>query len=223
LLVSRQKSVSIIIFLLHDVVEPRTDSAYFPRLLPLNCVGIPGALTKPTSNSNLSLGVKVMRRKALTFFLALTIISVQSPVALAQEASVPSREWATVVALAPDGKLEVKLKSGKTVKGRLSSVTDAGLTLSNGKRIINANRQDISRVYRAGGKSGVSPTVIGAGVGAGVGLAAGGVILAVNEGEDDETVPGLILTAMVGAGIGALTGFLSGKARNNRVLIYESQ
>jgi hypothetical protein len=85
------------------------------------------------------------------------------------------------------------------------------------------NRDDIFRIYRASGKPGVSPTVIGAGVGAGVGAAAGGVLIAVNEGEDDETVPGIVLSALVGAGIGALTGFLSGKARNNRVLIYESR
>jgi hypothetical protein len=164
-----------------------------------------------------------MRRKALTFCLALIIISVQSPVVFAQEASVPSREWSTVVAVASNEKLEVKLKSGKTVKGKLGGVTDTRLTLSREKRMIDLNRDDISRIYRAGGKSGVSPTLIGTGVGAGVGAAAGGVIVAVNEGEDDETIPGIVLSALVGAGIGALTGFLSGKARNNRVLIYESR
>ena len=164
-----------------------------------------------------------MRMKALTFCLALIIILAQSPVILAQEASVPSREWTTVMAVAPSEKLEVKLKSGKTVKGKLSSVTDTRLTLSRGKRMIDLNRDDIFRIYRASGKSGVSPTLIGTGVGAGVGAAAGGVIVAVNEGEDDETVPGIVLSALVGAGIGALTGFLSGKARNNRVLIYESR
>jgi hypothetical protein len=164
-----------------------------------------------------------MRIKALTFCLALHIILAQSPVVLAQEASVRSREWTTVMAVAPNEKLEVKLKSGKTVKGKLSSVTDTRLTLAHEKRMIDLNRDDIFRIYKAGGKSGASPTLIGTGVGAGVGAAAGGVIVAANEGEDDETVPGIVLSALVGAGIGALTGFLSGKARDNRVLIYESR
>ena len=164
-----------------------------------------------------------MRMKALAFSLALIILFVQSAAVLAQEPNVPSREWSTVAAVGLNEKLEVKLKSGKTVKGKLSSVTDTRLTLSRGKRMIDLNRDDIFRIYRAGGKSGVSPTLIGTGVGAGVGAAAGGVIVAVNEGEADETVPGIVLSALVGAGMGALTGFLSGKARNNRVLIYESR
>jgi hypothetical protein len=163
-----------------------------------------------------------MRIKALAFTLAVIIVLVQSPVVLAQ-ANVTPREWSKVVATAADEKLEVKLKSGKTVKGKLISVTDSGLTLSHRNKELALNRDEIFRIYRASGKSGVSPTVIGAGVGAGVGLAAGGVILAVNDGDGDEIVPGLILTAMVGAGIGALTGFLSGKSRSNRVLIYESR
>jgi YMGG-like Gly-zipper len=163
-----------------------------------------------------------MRMKALAFTLAVIIVLVQSPVVVAQ-ANVTPREWSNVVAIAADERLEVKLKSGKTLKGKLSSVTDSGLTLSHGKKELALKRDEIFRIYRAGGKSSVSPTVIGAGVGAGVGTAAGAVILGVNEGEDDEIVPTLILTALVGAGIGALTGFLSGKSRSNRVLIYESR
>jgi hypothetical protein len=155
--------------------------------------------------------------------LALIMLLGGSPAVLAQGANSSAQEWSKVAAVAPDEKLEVKLKSGKTVKGKVSTVTDSRLTLTQSNRMIELNRDEILRVYRVGGKSGMSPTLIGAGVGAGVGAAAGGVILAVNEGEDDETVPGLILSAMVGAGIGALTGFLSGKARKNRVLIYESR
>lgn len=164
-----------------------------------------------------------MRMKALAFCLALIIISAQSPVVSAQETNVPSREWAAVAAVAPNERLEVKLKSGKTVKGRVSSVTDARLTLSRGRRMINLDRGEIFRVYRVGGKLSVSPTLIGAGVGAGVGAAAGGVIVAADETGDNEEAAGVALTALVGAGIGALTGFLIGKARHNRVLIYESR
>lgn len=163
-----------------------------------------------------------MSTKALALTLAVIIVLAQSPVVVAQ-ANMTSREWSNVVAIAADEKLEVKLKSGKTVKGKLRSVTDSGLTLYERKKDIALNRAEIFRIYRASAKSGVSPTVIGAGVGAGVGTAAGLVLLAVNEGEDDETVPGLILSALVGAGIGALTGFLSGKSRSNRVLVYESR
>jgi translation initiation factor IF-1 len=159
-----------------------------------------------------------MRMKTLALCLTPIMILARPPVTPAQEANAPSREWAAVMAVAPDEKLEVKLKNGKTVKGKLSGVTDTRLTLRRGSKTVDVNREDVSKVYKAGGKSGVSPTLIGAGVGAGVGAVAGGMV----DHEAGETPQDIAFLALVGAGIGAVTGFLTGKARKNKVLIYES-
>lgn len=165
-----------------------------------------------------------MRMRALAFCLTLIVVLAQLHVVLAQETTAPPRDWATVAAVPPGEELAVELKSGKTVKGKLSSVSDTRLSLSREIRTTDLDRNNIFRIYRMSGRSGVSPTLIGTGVGAGVGAAAGGVIIAVDEtGEADEVAPAIALAALVGAGIGALTGFLIGKTRNNRVLIYESR
>ena len=60
----------------------------------------------------------------------------------------PLNSWATVAAVPSGQKLVVELNSGKTIKGKLGAATDTGLSLVQGKKVEDINRNDIRKVYR---------------------------------------------------------------------------
>jgi hypothetical protein len=161
-------------------------------------------------------------RKAFTLSLILAASLLLPSVTFAQSASAPSHEWSALSAVATGSKLVVNLKNGKSVKGKLSSVSDTALSLSADNKPVSLNRDDVLRVYQTSKKSATKATLIGAGVGAGVGAAIG----AASTSNDDffisrgQAAAGF---AVLGAGAGALIGFAIGKSGGKRVLIYEAQ
>jgi hypothetical protein len=162
------------------------------------------------------------RRFTTGLVLAAAIwLSPLAPAASAQTANAPTGDWAAVESVTSGTKLSVKLKNGKTVEGRSSGASDTALSLSVGGKAVDLSRDDILRVYRAGGGSAKKAALIGLGVGAGAGAAVGAA-----GGDDDGFAPtraqlaaGL---AVLGAGAGALAGFAIGKGRHKRVLIYDA-
>lgn len=160
-------------------------------------------------------------RKAFTISLVLIASLLLSSATPAQNTSAPTRDWSALSAVASGSKLVVNLKNGKSVKGKLSSVSDIALSLSSGNKPVEIKREDVLRVYQTSKKSATKATLIGAGVGAGAGAAIGAA------GGDSD---GFSITkgqaaagfAVVGAGVGALAGFAIGKSGNKRVLIYEA-
>lgn len=131
--------------------------------------------------------------------------------------------WTTVTTLQPLKKLIVELKSGKTLKGEFSSATDSGLTLVRGNKMENVDRTEIRKIYQDGGTSATKSTLIGTAVGGGGGAVLGAAAFGCNSG-------GFIcfsraeaagLTAVVGASVGAITGFVIGKVRHKKTLLYE--
>jgi hypothetical protein len=142
----------------------------------------------------------------------------------AQTAPVVNREWSIFTTLQPNEKLVARLKDGKTVEGRLTRVSDKAIILSTGGNTIDLDRENVARAYRVTGASVKKPVLIGltagAAVGAGLGIAAGsckqGELLCLDK---SDTVP--IATAVF-AGVGVLVGFITGKMRHKRVLIYEA-
>ena len=162
-----------------------------------------------------------MRTKVLVTCLALAFLVAQPPVALAQDQTAPSTgTWENVRAAAPGERLEVKLKSGKTVKGTFVSASDGGLNLQRGGNDTSVNRDDVRQVYRVAAKSSSTPALIGAAVGAAVG--AGGTAASAVTDDSEGVGAGAALLPLVGAGIGALVGLAFG-GRQKRVLIYQSQ
>jgi hypothetical protein len=161
-------------------------------------------------------------RKPLTLSLILVASLLLSPsAALAQNGAAPSRDWSAVKAVAPGTKLSVKLAGGKSVEGRLDTVSDATLSLTVGGKPRELRRDDVLRVEQVGGTSAGKMTLIGAGVGAGVGAGIG----AATSDEDDFIFTrgqAAAVVGAIGAGVGALAGFAIGKARRKRVLIYEA-
>jgi hypothetical protein len=157
------------------------------------------------------------RTTILSALLAITLV--YSPLAMAQKAA-GSSDWGAVQGVPPGDALIVKLKDGRSVSGRLISVTDAELSLSRNKKSETFGRERIFQIYSRKRKAEKGKyAAIGAGIGAGSGL---GIGLAKNSPpvDDGEIYP--IGGAILGAGIGAIGGFLFGQAKRKRVLIYQA-
>ncbi|HET6890669.1 MAG TPA: hypothetical protein VFH31_06170, partial [Pyrinomonadaceae bacterium] len=145
---------------------------------------------------------------------------------IAQTSTTPINDWSRLTAVEPESKLTVKLKNGKKVEGKLSSLFDTSLTLSVKNKPVELKRDDIRSVHRVKGKSTTKWTLIGMGVGAGATAA----VVAVARANDNDTgfdfdklenaIHGGLVVA--GAGVGAITGFFVGRTRRKRALIYAS-
>ena len=136
-----------------------------------------------------------------------------------------TNNWSRVAALAAGAKLSVKLKTGKTVNGTMNNVSDSTLSLNVKNATREIKREDVASVYEIVKKgSATKSTLIGTGIGAGVGAAAGGVASAKDDdGFDKIDHVATAALAIVGAGSGALVGYLVGRGGNKRVLLYESK
>lgn len=159
----------------------------------------------------------VGRSGGLTLSLLLIVSLLQAPVVSAQNAA---GDWSALKAVATGSKLSVKLKSGKTVEGRLTSVSDDGLSLTAGGKANDLKAGEVLRVYRVSGTSAGKAALVGAAVGAGAGAAVGAA------GGGGGFVPsrGVFAAgfAVLGGGTGALIGYAIGKSRHKRVLVYEA-
>ena len=163
-----------------------------------------------------------INRKRLTSTLALIASLLFSSVTLtAQTTSPPGSDWSRVTAVEIKSKLVIKLKNGKTVEGKLSSVSDTGLSLSVKDKLVDVKREDVLSLYQITKKSATKATLIGMGVGAGAGAAIG-VAGGGNDGFaklDHAVTAGL---TVLGAAAGALGGYLVGKSGRKQVLIYQA-
>lgn len=167
--------------------------------------------------------MRIKTRQFATIVILLTSFLL-SPVTLA--AQVATNDWARLNSVANGSKLSVKLKTGKKVDGTFSGVSDTALKLMVKNTSTEIKRDDIRSVHQVGGTSVTKSTLIGLGAGAG----AGALLGAVGEAADDDNsfvdlnggavVAGL---AVLGAAAGALTGFIIGKTRKKRVLLYEAK
>jgi hypothetical protein len=158
----------------------------------------------------------VGRRSRLTFCLVLVASLLLSPIVSAQTAA---SDWSALKSVASGSKLSVKLKSGKTVEGKLTGVSDDTLSLTVGGKPTDLKAVDVLRVYRVGGSSAKTGALIGAVAGGGAGAAVGA---SGDEGfgpTHGQMAAGL---AVLGGGVGALAGYAIGKSRRKRVLIYEA-
>jgi hypothetical protein len=132
--------------------------------------------------------------------------------------------WEGLKAIPPGDEVRVRLRNGQTLKGRLISVSDTALTLARGDITTDVTRGDALRVYRVISKSAKRATLIGLGIGAGVGGLGAGAAAATASGSGEPGEYGLavLIYGMIGAGVGALTGYIVG-SRKHRALIYETR
>jgi hypothetical protein len=184
----------------------------------------PQGVSRPTWKENL---MRIGRKRFQTSLALAASLFLSSVTFAAQETKPgpgPTGDWAVLKTVTSGSKLHIKLKNGKTVAGKLSGVSDTGLSLSVSGKPVDLNREDVLSVYQITGKSAKKPTLIGLGAGA----AAGAVLGAVGGDSKDgwvfiskkEAAAGL---SVLGAGVGALTGFLISRGGHKRVLIYEAK
>ena len=160
-----------------------------------------------------------MRRKPKIVSALLIIMLLSSTLAMAQSPAA-SGDWGAVQVLAPGEEIVVNLKDGRSVKGKLASVTDAELSLTRNNKSETFGTDRIFQIYRRKRKAEKGKyAAIGAGIGAGAGL---GIGLAKNSPpvDDGEIYP--IGGTILGAGIGAIGGFLFGQAKRKRILVYQA-
>jgi hypothetical protein len=167
--------------------------------------------------------MNIKKKRAIVIVVALLALTARPQIASAQTPANPIKgTWEDIKSIPPGDELAVGLRNGQPLKGRLINVTDTDLTLAQGKKTAVINRIDALRVYRLVKKSAKKATMIGLGIGAGVGGVSIGVAAASAPGEPKEYGYGVLIYGAMGAGIGALTGYIIG-SRKQRVLIYETK
>ena len=157
-----------------------------------------------------------------SFTMILTITLSLSLFAIPLQAQSILNDWSRLNSLEFGSKLVVKLKNGKSVEGKLNSVSDSLLVVNVKNSNQELKRDDVLSVHRVTTKSATKATLIGAGVGAGTGA----VIGAVGGSESDFDKLDQAVTAgltIIGAGVGAVTGFLIGRSGRKRELIYQAR
>ncbi len=163
-------------------------------------------------------------KKRFSISLVLVASFLVSSATLAAQGTGASSDWSALKAVGSESKLVVKQRNGKTVEGRLSSVSDDDLTLSVKNAPLSIKREDVLSVYQVQKKSATKSTLIGLGVGAGAGAALGAVGAA-NDDSGFEKIDHAVTAGLtvIGGAAGALTGYLFGRGGSKRVLIYESK
>lgn len=138
---------------------------------------------------------------------------------------VPSKnDWAVLQSLPVGGKVDVKLKNGKTVHSEFASSTDYALTVFRNRETMELTRNDVVQVYRVFSKRVGKTTLIGAAVGAGVGAVVGAAGNNCNNASicivpRSASIPlGAMVFGISGAGVGAVVG----ATHHNRQLVYDA-
>lgn len=156
------------------------------------------------------------------FTLVLLLAALLLPSVASAQSSSASSDWAALNTVTSGSKLVVKTKDGRSFEGRLGGVSDSALSLSVKNKPVELRREDVQSVYRIGKNSATKATLIGLGVGAGAGAALGAAADSSNEGLEGLDAAFTAGLTVVGAGVGALTGYLIGRRGGKRTLIYEA-
>jgi small nuclear ribonucleoprotein (snRNP)-like protein len=159
-------------------------------------------------------------KQLATIVILLTSILLSTITVAAQTGT---NDWSRLTSVAAGSKLAVRLRDGKTIEGTLGSVSDTSLTLMAKNTPKEARREDVLSVHEITKKSATKATLIGLGVGAGAGAIFGAA--ADSNNNDFEKLDNIAtaVTTVLGAGAGALGGFLVGRSGKKRVLIYEAK
>ena len=164
-----------------------------------------------------------MKRQLKSILLCeLAVVVCASQVSFGQVA--PKNDWTVLQSLPVGGKVDVKLRNGKTIHGEFSSSTDYALTVLRNRGTMELTRNDVVQVYRVLSKHVGKTTLIGAAVGAGVGAVVGAAGNSCNNGSvcivpRSASIPlGAMVFGISGAGVGALVGV----THHNRQLVYDA-
>ncbi len=158
-------------------------------------------------------------RTVLVVVAAAGVLLSQFSMAVAQDTPLVSRgSWEAVKLIPPGDNVEIKLKTGKTVKGEVSSVSDTAIIVGRSSKSVTTARDDVQRLSRIIRTSSRKPVLVGALVGAGAGVVFGASL---DDGRSKLSAPEVAVVGLVGAGLGFLVGRLF-RNRNESVLVYQS-
>ena len=161
--------------------------------------------------------------KQIAIIVVLLFSFLLSPVTLVAQTG--TDDWSRLSSVTSGTKLSVKLKDGKKVEGKVTTVSDTSLSLTVKNAAKEIRREDVASVHAVSGKSATKSTLIGLGIGAGAGAAIGFIGDASNDAGGFETLDHAVagVITVIGAASGALAGFVIGKTGKKRVLLYESK
>ena len=160
-----------------------------------------------------------MKRKPVTLFLVLLLLSSHSPLIIAQQAS--SNNWAVVQQIRASEDLVVRKMDGKQVKGEMIEASETTLTIDDDGKPVSIPRAQVRQVYVIESKAKKGKWAwIGTGVGAGTGAAIGATKYSSNS---DDSEIWVTVGLLFGAGIGAATGVLLGQSRRKRVMVFDAR
>ncbi len=165
-----------------------------------------------------------MRIKGSLAVMICSLLLGHSSAAVAAEKLNPSATEGQLVALAKSlkgvsigDKLLVKLKNGKSIKGKFGGVSLAGLKLSRRGKSTEITEQEVRQVYELVRKSPAKQIVIGAAVGLGA------IVISHAFIREARVVGAHDIGAIgISSGLGALVGWAIGKRGRRRVLIYNA-
>ena len=144
-----------------------------------------------------------------------------STITLAAQTPSSTSDWASLRNVPTDSKVLVKLKTGKSVEGKLKSVSDASVTVIRKNSPVEIKREDVASVYQVTKKSAVPSTLLGMGLGAGAGAGLGAIGSSGEFDKLDQAVTAGL--TVIGALAGGVTGYLIGRRSSKRTLVYESK
>jgi hypothetical protein len=150
--------------------------------------------------------------------LAVTLVLVTiGPTAFAQQAR---GDWTAVQSLPADARISIHLKTGKKIHGDFLSATDNQVTITRKGKGESFAKDAIAQIEHLERKAEKGKyAAIGAAIGTGVG---GGIGVAKASGTSDDGYIYTVAGVAMGAGFGALGGFLWGQAKQKHVLIYQA-
>jgi hypothetical protein len=152
--------------------------------------------------------------KPFSVFLAFLLFLSQAPLVFSQSLS----DWASVQRINTNEKLFVRQKRGKEVTGRMIEANESVLTIDRDGKPFGIPRAEVREVYVVEGKAAKGKwALIGAGIGAGAGAGIGAVKMSPDHDDSEIWVP---MGLMIGAGSGAVSGFLFGQTTRKRTLVY---
>lgn len=161
-------------------------------------------------------------RRIIAAILALCLVA---PTVHGQPAKKAQKDdWTTVMALPPATRVRVQTKAGMKHEGPIASVSAMQLALSDG---ITVGRDEVASVDILKGK-GPGNTgkkiALGAGIGAGVGAGFG---FAVGDCDTNSCFfsrgETMVITAILGATVGVLSGFVVSMFRGSSTRIYRAK
>jgi hypothetical protein len=165
-----------------------------------------------------------MKWSTLLASLVITILLAQPSAALSQELGpLATDTWDVVKSVPAESELEVLMKNGQKVRGRLLNVSDTAIRVARKDEIADLHKERILKVYRLLPKSNEFRRLtsgVGASVGGGVGLAIG---ISTNRRPTNRGVSAAIILIPLSTALGAIGGYFIGSRLKSRMLIYNSK